>query len=283
MPGAPSQGCGVMTFTAAAPVIDARRIVAGYGRWPVLDEVSLNLHAGELVGIVGPNGSGKTTLVRALAGVLKLSSGEVMLEGIPLTGLRPAQVARRLAVVPQGAELPEGFTGLEVVLQGRSPHLRLLQAEGPRDRDLACQALADCDAVQLADRRAGQLSGGERQRLLLARALAQEPAVMLLDEPTTYLDIAHQAGILDLVVRRCRSTGLAALAVLHDLTLAAQFCDRLLLLERGQVRMEGTATDVLTAQVLESVYGGRVSVLHHPESGRPVVVPLAGPSAGQLG
>lgn len=255
--------------------LKAQNVWAGYGPALVLDGVSLTLAAGELVGVVGPNGSGKTTLVRVLAGVLRPRAGAVLLDGDALHTLPARQIAQKIAVVPQGAELPELFTGLEIVLQGRTPHLRLLQSEGPRDLALARAALAACDALHLAGRRTDAMSGGERQRLLLARALTQEPAVLLLDEPTTYLDITHQAATLNMVAHRCRTERLAALAVLHDLTLAAQFCDRLVLLHDGRVRADGRADQVLRGDVLESAYGGRVSILRHPENGRPVVVPVA--------
>jgi iron complex transport system ATP-binding protein len=267
------------TAPALDPVwaaLDVRGLYAGYGARMVLRGVDLAVRPGELVGLIGPNGSGKSTLVRAVTGVIPVRAGSVLLDGRPVAALRPRELARFAAVVPQTAEVPAAFTGLELVLLGRTPYLRLLQSEGPRDVAVAVRALALCHAAHLADRPVGETSGGERQRLLLARALAQEPRLLLLDEPTAHLDIAHQAAVFDLVRARCHADGLAVLAVVHDLTLAAQFCDRLVLLADGRVLATGSPAAVLRPETLTAAYGGRVSVIAHPRSGRPVVVPLAG-------
>lgn len=258
------------------PALTVRGVAAGYGRRTVLHDVTLAVHPGEALGVIGPNGGGKSTLLRAVTRVIPLEKGEVLLGGRPLRTMRPAAIARYVAAVPQSSVLPEAFTGLELVLLGRTPHLRLLQSEGPRDIAIARRALALSDAAHLADRPVGETSGGERQRLLIARALAQEPRLLLLDEPTAHLDISHQAAVFELVAARCRADGLAVLAVVHDLTLAAQFCDRLVLLAGGRVVAEGPPDEVLRPERLSAAYGGRVSVIRHPETGRPVVVPLSG-------
>ncbi len=264
----------VVAPSAATLDLMVEGVSAGYGDRLVLHGVSLSLRAGEVLGVIGPNGSGKSTLIRVITRLLPVRAGRVLLGGRSLETYRTAELARTVAVVPQGPSLPEGFTGLEVALLGRTPHLRLLQTESARDVAIARAALARCDALHLADRRVGEMSGGERQRLLIARALTQQPRLLLLDEPTAHLDLTHQAALCALVVERCREEGLAALLVLHDLTLAAQFCDRLLLLGEGRVLAQGTPDAVLRPERLSWAYGGPVSVLSHPRTGRPVIVPV---------
>lgn len=228
-----------------------------------------------MVAVVGPNGSGKTTLVRCIAGVLLPWSGVVRVCGDELVGLSQREISRRVAVVPQDPALPEGFAALEVVLMGRTPHLRLLQNEGPADLEAARQAMLATAVWEMAARPVGSLSGGERRRVVLARALAQDTPVLLLDEPTAHLDIGHQLAVLRLVRELCRSKGKAALAVVHDLTLAAQFGDRLVAMNGGQIVAEGTADEVLRPDLLAAVYGVRVHVLWHPDTGRPVLAPAS--------
>jgi iron complex transport system ATP-binding protein len=256
-------------------VLSAEGLVFGYGREPVLRDVSLAVAAGELVGIIGPNGGGKTTLVRLLSGVARPQAGTVSLGGRPLASLRRRDVARRIAVVPQDPRIDFPFTALEVVLMGRAPH-----ASGPfvlpdaRDVELARTAMGRLDVAGVERRSLEQLSGGERQRVLLARALVQEPEVLLLDEPTTHLDLRHQVGIYDVVRALARERGLAVVSVLHDLNLAALYCDRLVLLAGGRVACEGRPAEVLTVDVLSAAYGTPVFVGRIDLTGTPVVVPL---------
>jgi iron complex transport system ATP-binding protein len=240
---------------------------------PALRGVSVSVAAGEVVGLIGPNGSGKTTLIRAVTGGVKMSAERVELAGENAAGLSTMERARRVAVVPQNPVLPDAFTALELVLLGRTPHLRFLESEGVRDVEAARRAMEATDTWSLAHRPIGELSGGERQRVVLARALAQETPLLLLDEPTAHLDIGHQAAVLALVRRLCREGGKGALAVVHDLTLAAAYCDRLVLLRDGEVAAEGDAQTTLRRELLERVYGAKVSVFRHPETGRPVVAP----------
>jgi len=253
--------------------LDVRDLSVAYGPRLALRDVSLSLSPGELLGLVGPNGSGKTTLIRVATGIVPIQSGEVLLAGRAVSALDARRIALRAAVVPQNAALPEAFTAVEVVLMGRTPHLRLLQSEGASDLEAARRAMLATDTWDLAERRLGELSGGERQRLLVARALAQETPLLFLDEPTAHLDVGHQATVLGLMRDLARNEGKAVLAAVHDLTLAAQFCQRLVMLHEGRVVAEGAPWDVLSPERLRAVYGARVRVFPHPLNGRPVVVP----------
>ncbi len=261
---------------AALPLV-AQGVTVAYtsaGRQIIaLRDASLSLAPGELVGLVGPNGSGKTTFLRAATGIVRPAAGVIRVLGDAVASLRQAEIARRVAVVPQTPLVPDGFTVLEVVLMGRTPHLRLLQNEGLSDLEKARRAMRLTDTWTLAARPVGELSGGERQRVVLARALAQDTPVLLLDEPTAHLDIGHQASVLGLVRSLCRTEGKAALTVGHDLTLAAQYCDRLVMLLAGAVVAEGSPAEVLQPGLLRQVYGASVEVFPHPGSGRPVVAP----------
>ena len=251
--------------------LTADDVVAGYGGRMVLHGVSLVLTGGRFVGLVGPNGSGKSTLLRALAGTLPLRKGSVALDGVDLRRISRRDIARRLAVVPQSPALPDTFTALEIVLMGRSPHLGLLESEGDQDLAIAWDALDRTEASHLAHRPVAELSGGERQRVVLARGIAQRPAVMLLDEPTAHLDLHHQAEAMR-VVRALCDEGLASLAVFHDLNLAAQFCDELHLIADGAIVASGEPSDVLTAANVRAVYGEGLAVAPHPRNSRPVVL-----------
>jgi iron complex transport system ATP-binding protein len=271
-------GTGNRKSSGYLPVLEARELTVAYasGKREIvaLREVSLALVAGEVLGLVGPNGSGKTTLIRAVTRVVRPSSGEVWLDGVDVRSLSQMEVARRVAVVPQEPALPLAFSALECVLMGRTPHLRLLENEGASDFEAARRAMERTETWEFAERPVGELSGGERQRVVVARALAQETPVLLLDEPTAHLDIGHQAAVLALMRELCREEGKAVLAVVHDLTLAAAYCDRLVLLAPGgTVAAEGTPNEILQSDVLSAVYGTEVEVFAHPRTGRPVVAP----------
>jgi iron complex transport system ATP-binding protein len=254
--------------------IAAEGLTHDYGRGPVLDGVSLAVGEGELVGIIGSNGSGKTTLVRLLAGVIRPRGGRVSLGGSGLEALGRRDVARRLAVVPQDSALEFPFTALEVVLMGRAPHLPPLAFPRARDLAIARAAMARLEVDGVEDRALLELSGGERQRVLLARALAQQPRVLLLDEPTTHLDLRHQTGIYDTVRALARDEGVAVVSVLHDLNLAALYCDRLILLAGGRVLAEGAPAEVLSGPLLREAYGVPVHVGTNAATGTPIVLPL---------
>jgi iron complex transport system ATP-binding protein len=266
-----------VTTTVATDALEVRGLSVAYGKRVVLRGVSLSLPAGRLVGLVGPNGSGKTTLIRAVSGVVEPLAGEVLLAGADSSRLSTRELALRVAVVPQNPQLPPAFSALELVLMGRTAHLKLLQGEGPADLEIARAAMLATETWELAERLIGELSGGERQRLLVARALAQQTPVLLLDEPTAHLDVGHQAATLRLMLRLCRDEGKAVLAAVHDLTLAAQFCDELVMLSAGSAVARGTPAEVLTAERLRQVYAAELHVLAHPRTGRPVLAPDGGP------
>lgn len=254
-------------------LLEAQRVSFAYNGHPVLRDVDLRVLPGQMVGVIGPNGAGKSTLIKILSRLLRPDEGCVSLGGRDLTLWGHTQLARHLAVVPQAAQLPETFTAWEVVLMGRTPYLGLLGNETATDMAIAQRAMEETNTWHLASRLIGQLSGGERQRMVMARALAQEPRVLLLDEPTLHLDINHQLEILSLVRRLVGEQGLAVLAIFHDLNLAAQFCHELVLLCQGQVFARGRPEEVITATNISAVYRAEVTILPHPCNGRPTVLP----------
>ena len=254
------------------PRLEVDRVTFGYGAPPVVSDVSLALWPGRFVGLLGPNGSGKSTLLRLAAGLLRPQRGTIRLDGRHLGSLSRAEIARQVAVVPQHPLLPEALTGWDVALAGRTPHLGVLRGTSPLDDAIVRRALALVDAAHLADRRVGEISGGERQRLLLARALAQEPTVLLLDEPTAHLDLPHQLTMLDLSLRFARDADLAILGVFHDLNLAAAYCDELSLMGEGQIVVHGPPASVVSERWIATVYGLDITVVPHPQSGRPIVL-----------
>jgi iron complex transport system ATP-binding protein len=235
-------------------VLHTEHLAAGHDGLAVVSEVSLEVEAGSLWAVLGPNGSGKSTLLRTVLGVLRPVSGEVRLFGTPLAGWNRRELARRVAWVPQTFEGDPGFTGLELVLMGRTPHLGRWGLPGAHDLAVARSALEALEGSHLARRIVSTLSGGERRLLLAARALAQEPELLLLDEPTAFLDLHHQVELLERVRTRVQQ-GLAAVAVLHDPNLAAAFADHVLLLRDGRVLGQGPAASLLDAERLGTLYG----------------------------
>jgi iron complex transport system ATP-binding protein len=236
-----------------------------------LADVSFAIGHGEVFGVIGPNSAGKTTLLRLLTRVVAPARGEVRLEGRPLARSPHAELARRVAVVPQDAPRPFPFSVEQLVLMGRYPHGPGRFFESDEDRALAYAAMEATGVRELATLPLEQLSGGERQRAMLARALAQQPTLLVLDEPTSHLDLRYQAETAALIQRVNGERGMSVLLVSHDLSLAAEVCDRLLLLSRGRVACVGTPDEVLRRETLEAVFGCAVSVEINPASGRPVV------------
>jgi iron complex transport system ATP-binding protein len=249
------------------------RLSVYYHQRPALTEIDLQVQAGEVLALVGPNGAGKSTLIRAISGVLPARAGSIQLDAVDILKWRPADRARRIAVVPQAVQLPEAFTVAEIVMMGRTPHLPLWGGESQRDCAVAWDAMRRTGVDDLAERRVDEISGGERQRVVIARALTQEPRVLLLDEATAHLDLKHQVAILELVRALAREQGLAVLATLHDLNQAALYADRVALLAHGEVRALGRPAEVLTAAHLSAVYGLPVTILPHPTHGTPLVLP----------
>jgi len=231
----------------------AEKVSFAYGRVPVLAEATVAMQSGELLAILGPNGAGKSTLLRILAGLLAPASGEVLLEGRPLTSFSRREIAQKVALVPQDPPPEAGFTALELVLMGRAPHLGSWGVEGQADRDLALAALRELEVEELANRPLEALSGGEKRRVLLARARCQRAPVVLLDEPTAHLDLGHQAHALDRA-RAWSRDGAAVAAVLHDPNLARTYASRVALVHAGG-RVESGGVELLQAARLSELYG----------------------------
>lgn len=254
-------------------MIEITGLTFSYGADPVLQDLNLRIGAGELVGLLGPNGSGKSTLLKLLSGVLSPVRGEIRFKGSRLASMGRKELARQVAVVPQESPIIFPFRALEVVLMGRYPHLKGLALEGKRDLEVVQEAMELTDTWHLADRCITELSGGEKQRVIIARALVQQPDLLLLDEPTTFLDIRHQMAIYDLLWRLNRQEGLTIVAVLHDLNWAARYCRRLLLLKDGRVWCDGPPQKVLQPERIREVFRAEVEVRWDPEAEVPLVFP----------
>ncbi|MGQ9607928.1 MAG: heme ABC transporter ATP-binding protein [bacterium] len=256
-------------------VIEARNIKYRYSKDLVLNEFDLKVEQNEIVGIIGPNGSGKTTVIKLLSRVLYPESGTIMLFGRNIASMKQKEIAKIVAVVPQGTSIAFPFTVREVVLMGRSPHLGLLQIERESDLKIVDHSLALTDSLGIADRYIDELSGGERQRVIIARALSQEPKIMLLDEPTSYLDINHQVEIYDLIKRLNSERNLSVIIVSHDLNMASEYCDRLVLMKNGRVYKEGTPREVITESNIRDVYGINAMVTDNIVTGSPHITILS--------
>lgn len=247
-----------------------------YHAEPILKGISMEVEKGDILGIIGPNGSGKSTLLKNINALLRPMEGTVMLEGKDLLEMNRQEIARYMAVVPQDTSVGFNFNAYEIVMMGRVPHLDRFQKEGKRDRQIVREAMELTSSWSFKNRPITELSGGERQRVILARALAQESQVILLDEPTAFLDISYQTEIFDLVKKLNQERNLTVIAVLHDLNLASQYCHHLLLLKEGKIYRMGTPREVITTSNIREVYGTRVIVGRHPLSGTPYVSLLPG-------
>ena len=252
--------------TNGTAAIEARDVGVSIDAARLLDGVDLSAERGRFVGLIGPNGAGKSTLLRALASVLRYQDGAVSLFGRDLEALSSRNIAELLALLPQTPPYSQGFTAVELVLMGRYPHLGRFQVEGREDERIAHESMRLTETDAFLERSVDTLSGGERQRVFLARALAQQPQILLLDEPTSNLDILHQLKILTLV-RRLVDDGLTVVTAIHDLNLAARFCDRLVLLNRGRVVADGSPETVIKPDVVERAFGVRSAVYRDPATG----------------
>ncbi|MBU2617904.1 MAG: ABC transporter ATP-binding protein, partial [Euryarchaeota archaeon] len=239
-------------------------IACRYESTPVLEDIELSASGGDFIGVIGPNASGKSTLLRSISRVLRPHMGTVLLNEKDVYALPSKEVARNLAVVPQNSPISFAFTALEIVLMGRTPHLGRFEIESAKDLAIAKRAMELTNTWHLYERPITELSGGERQRVILARALAQEAKVLLLDEPTTHLDINHQIEILNLIKRLNKEEKMIVIAVFHDLNLAALYCDLLVLIHRRKIFSLGSPKKVLTAENIKRVYGAEVLVKRHP-------------------
>jgi len=252
--------------------LEMRNVSLGYSRHPVLEDITFKASPGEMVGLIGPNGSGKSTVIKALSRLIRPTAGEILVDGKNIASIPRRELACLVGVVPQLPLLPSTFTAFEIVLMGRNPHLGLFQSESRRDWAIAREAMVKTSTSPLANRYINELSGGEIQSLLIARVLVQETSAILLDEPTANLDIGRQVEVLDLIKNLCLESSLTVLAALHDLNLAAQYCDRLLLINEGRIHIQGKPAEVITDANIKQVYGAENCVYTHPVNGLPTVL-----------
>ena len=255
--------------------LEARDLRLAYGDHVVVHDVSLAVQDRRITAIVGPNGCGKSTLLRALGRLHKPLSGQVTLDGEPLSSLPTRAVARTIGVLPQSPVAPDGLTVADLVLRGRQPHQRWFRQFSERDEQAVLEALGWTDMLDLVDRPVGALSGGQRQRAWISMALAQETDILLLDEPTTFLDLAHQVDVLDLIARLNTERDRTVVVVLHDLNLAARYAHTLVALRDGRIVAQGEPAEVITPGTVKDVFGLDALVVADPATGGPLVVPSA--------
>ena len=248
-------------------------IACRYDAADVLENINFSAKGGDFIGVIGPNASGKSTLLKSISKVLKPHTGVVLLNEKDVYTFKSAEIAKNLAVVPQESVISFAFTALEVVLMGRTPHLNRFEMESTQDLIIAQKSMELTNTWYLAERPIDTLSGGEKQRIIIARALTQEPRVLLLDEPTDHLDINHQIEILDLIKRLSKEKEMVVIGVFHDLNIVSQYCDRLILLHKGRIFAAGGAGDVLTGENIEKVYGVKVTVKQDDISGKLLIHP----------
>lgn len=256
-------------------LLGARALSLGYGATPIVDGITVDIAAGAITAIVGPNACGKSTLLRGLARLLKPARGQVILDGTDIARLRTKDVARRLGLLPQSSIAPEGITVADLVARGRFPHQTMLRQYSRHDQQAVADAMAATGVTAIAGRPVDELSGGQRQRVWVAMVLAQQTPLILLDEPTTFLDIAHQIELLDLFADLNHEQGRTIVAVLHDLNHACRFADEIIAMKAGSIVAQGDPSEVITANLVEEVYGLKCQIIDDPETGTPLVIPRA--------
>ena len=252
-------------------------IDCSYGSVDVLKDVGFAVESGQFLGILGPNGSGKTTLLKSISRVLKPQKGTILIGDENVYKMKTVDVAKQMAVVPQSTPVCFDFTALEVVLMGRNPHMARFKMEGKKDLDIAKNSMQLTRTWEFADRPVNELSGGESQRVIIARALTQEPQILLLDEPTTHLDISNQLEIMDLIKHLCETKKLLIVAVFHDFNLAARYCDSIILLNDGKIVAIGKMNETLTSENVKKVFNVDTIVKKHPITGSLYVIPISRP------
>ena len=255
--------------------LGARDLSLGYGATPIVEGLTVDVAPGAVTAIVGPNACGKSTLLRGLARLMSPAAGQVILDGSDISRLRTKDVAKRLGLLPQSSIAPEGITVADLVTRGRFPHQTMLRQFSRADQQAVADAMAATGVTAIAGRPVDQLSGGQRQRVWIAMVLAQQTPLILLDEPTTFLDIAHQIELLDLFADLNAEQGCTIVAVLHDLNHACRFADQIIAMKAGAIVAQGNPADVITATLVEEVYGLECQVIDDPETGTPLVIPRA--------
>jgi iron complex transport system ATP-binding protein len=258
-----------------SPILQLKNVSFAYKRDPVVKSVSLEVKPGEFIGVLGPNGSGKSTLLKLLGGLLNQDTGNVLFGDKDLHEYKRIVLAQSIAWLPQEHAMAFPFRVDEIVLMGRHPYLSPLTFEGQHDYDIADRAMRTTQTTHLSERQFGEISGGEKQRVMMACAIAQEPEVMLLDEPTTALDIKYQLEILNILHGLNRDIGMTLMLAMHDLHLASKYCRRLILIDRGKIVKDGTPEEVLQKEILETVYGVALKVSRDPEDESILVTPEA--------
>lgn len=261
---------------AQASRLEGRGLRVGYEKRTVLHSLDVAVPPDSFTVIVGPNACGKSTLLRALARLLRPTAGQVVLDGGDIAQLSSKEVAKRIGLLPQTSIAPEGISVIDLVSRGRYPHQTLLKRWSDADERAVAEAMAATNVTSLSGRTVDELSGGQRQRVWVAMALAQETPLLLLDEPTTFLDITHQVELLELFTRLNRESGRTLVAVLHDLNQAARYATHLIAMRDGRIVAEGAPIEIVTAEMVHEVFGLRCRVIDDPESHTPLIIPLAG-------
>ncbi|WP_278442246.1 ABC transporter ATP-binding protein [Pseudomonas oryzihabitans] len=263
----------LMSKDASSSCLAAHRLTVGYGGQPICADLDVRLPDGRFTVIIGPNGCGKSTLLRSLARLIRPSAGEVRLDGRLIQDLPTREVARRIGLLPQSAVAPDDILVSDLVARGRHPHRQAFAGWTEADERAVQHALEATNTLALAERAVDSLSGGQRQRVWIALALAQETPLLLLDEPTTFLDIAHQVELMELLCRLNREGGRTLVAVLHDLNQACRYADHIIALRAGRILAEGPPAEVVTPELIEALYGLKCAVIENPLAGTPLVIP----------